>query len=114
MREFSTGATRDTDEDKLDFEGFFSPLVLHRYAEYMHTHRIQSDGKLRDSDNWQKGFGSEHFDVCMKSAMRHMFDMWSEHRGLPSREGMDAAINGVLFNLMAYQHQRLLEQQQNA
>ena len=54
MRTFDTGATRDSDNDKLDYEGFLSPLVLRRYAEYLHKHRKQSDGKIRTSDNWQK------------------------------------------------------------
>ena len=43
-RQFSTGATRDTDEGKYDYEGFFSPLVLERYGEYMNKHRQQSAG----------------------------------------------------------------------
>jgi len=47
----NTGATRDVDNDKYDYEGFLSPIVLHRYAQYMHKHRLQSDGELRDSDN---------------------------------------------------------------
>ena len=55
MRNFDTGATRDVDTNKLDFEGFLSPVVLERYAEYMHKNRVQADGNLRDSDNWQKG-----------------------------------------------------------
>lgn len=110
-RYFATGATRDTDAGKLDFEGFLSPLVLERYAEYMHQHRMQTDGKLRDSDNWQRGFGEHHLDVCMKSAWRHFMDMWMEHRSLPSRENMDSAICGLLFNVMAYYHHLLKERE---
>ena len=59
MREFETGATRDTNDGKLDFEGFLSPLALVRYAEYMNKNRIQADGKVRASDNWQKGIPRE-------------------------------------------------------
>jgi len=33
-RTFDTGATRDTSQDKLDFEGFLSPLVIKRFGEY--------------------------------------------------------------------------------
>ncbi len=54
-RTFETGATRDTGDDKLKFDGFLSASVIKRYAEYMHKNRIQSDGSLRDPDNWQKG-----------------------------------------------------------
>jgi len=39
MRTFASGATRDADDHKLDFEGFLSPFVLERYAQYMHKHQ---------------------------------------------------------------------------
>ncbi len=54
-REFISGATRNSEEGKLDYEGFLSPLALARYAQYMHRHRELEDGTLRASDNWQKG-----------------------------------------------------------
>ena len=59
MRLFESGAIRDNDDDKLDLEGFYSPLVVKRFAEYMHKHRIQADGGLRASDNWQRGISKE-------------------------------------------------------
>jgi len=111
IRKFDTGATRDTDEGKLDFEGFLSPIVLEKFAEYMNKHRKQADGQLRDSDNWQKGFGKDHFKVCMKSWFRHFFGVWKEHRGFKSREGMGDALMGSLFNNMAYAHQYFKENQ---
>lgn len=104
MRTFETGATRDTDTDKLDFEAFLSPLVLERYAEYMHRHRVQPDGSLRDGDNWQKGIPR---DAYMKSAWRHFFDWWKEHRGLDSREGLEDALCALLFNVSGYLHEVL-------
>lgn len=100
-RYFEGGAYRDVDESKLDYEGFLSPIVLEAYAKYMNKHRVQSDGRLRDSDNWQTGFGEKHADVCMKSAWRHFMDIWMEHRGYESRDGIDEAICGLLFNVMA-------------
>lgn len=99
MREFETGATRDSDEGKLDFEGFFSPLVLQRYAEYMNKHRVQADGGLRDSDNWQHGIPK---DAYIKSGWRHFMDWWMAHRGLPSREGIEEALCALIFNAMGY------------
>lgn len=105
IRTFETGATRDTEEGKYDYEGFLSPIVLERFAEYMNKHRIQSDGKLRDSDNWQKGFGIDHYEVCMKSLLRHVMDMWLEHRGFASRDGIEDALMGILFNVMSYAHE---------
>lgn len=79
MREFETGATRDTDNGKLDFEGFFSPLALFEVAKYLHRHRVQADGTYRDSDNWQKGMD---LNVYAKSEWRHHFAFWAIHRGL--------------------------------
>ena len=76
-RYFSTGATRDTDQGKLDYEAFLSPIVLRRYGEYMHEHRMQSDGELRDGDNWQKGMPRDQY---MKSGFRHFMDWWTFHR----------------------------------
>ena len=106
MREFPTGATRDSDDNKLDYEGFLSPLVLRRYAEYMHKHRVQADGGVRDSDNWQKGMPRDQY---MKSAWRHFMDWWNEHRhhGLP-----EEACCALLFNVMGYLHEDLTEQEQ--
>jgi len=109
MRNFNTGATRDSDLGKNDYEGFFSPLVIQRFGDYMTLHRKQADGKLRDSDNWQKGFGDNHYAVCMKSLWRHFLDLWFLHRGYKRydiKDGheitIDEAICALLFNGMAY------------
>ena len=104
MRKFDSGATRDTDEGKLDFEGFLSPLVLRRFAQYMNFNRIQADGNLRDSDNWQKGIPK---DAYMKSGWRHFFDWWRCHRHLAV--GKQEALCALLFNVMGYLHEELRE-----
>lgn len=104
MRKFETGATRNSEEGKLDFEGFLSPLVLERFAEFMHKHRIQADGKLRDSDNWQKGMPLETY---MKSGFRHFMSWWKEHRGHPTDEGLEEALCALLFNASGYLHETL-------
>ena len=109
MRKFKTGATRDTEDGKIDYEGFLSPLVIDRFAQYMQKHRFQADGQVRDSDNWQKHFGDKHYDVCMKSLWRHFMDLWLEHRGFKSREGIENAMMGILFNIMAYADKYLKE-----
>ena len=108
MRVFKTGATRDSEEDKLDFEGFISPIVLQRYAEYMHKHRKQADGNLRDSDNWQKGLTK---DCYMKSGWRHFMDWWMEHRGYKSREGLEEALCATMFNVQGYLFELLKEKE---
>lgn len=106
IRSFPSGATRDQDADKLDFEGFLSPLVLQMFAEYMHKHRVQSDGTLRASDNWQKGIPLEAY---AKSLHRHFHSFWLHHRGHPQLANEDAvsALMGMLFNVQGYAHELL-------
>jgi hypothetical protein len=108
MRQFDSGATRNLDDSKLDFEGFLSPLVLERFAEYMHKHRQQADGVLRDSDNWQKGIPQVAY---MKSGFRHFFDWWKEHRGIETQEGLEEALCALLFNVQGYLHEHLKAEQ---
>lgn len=107
IRRFETGATRNNDENQLDFEGFLSPAVLKAFAEYMHRNRRQADGSIRSSDNWQNGIP---LDSYMKSLLRHVMDLWMIHRGLPPREDFDAAVGGILFNAMGYWHETLKSQ----
>jgi hypothetical protein len=109
MRSFETGATRDTGEGKLDYEGFLSPGVLEQFAKFMNMNRLQSDGNLRDSDNWQKGIP---MDVYRKSLMRHYMEFWIECRHRESFEytrqsdiHLMAAACGMLFNIMGYMHE---------
>jgi hypothetical protein len=101
VRKFETGATRDTDEGKLDFEGYLSPVVLLRFAEYMRKHQVQPDGKTRPGDNWQKGMPTEAY---MKSMMRHLMDVWLLHRGKlgHTEADIDEALCAVIFNAMGY------------
>ena len=106
MRVFDTGATRDDDTDKLDYEGFYSPIVLERYAQYLHKHRIQADGQLRDSDNWQKGIDKSAY---MKSAFRHFVDVWKQHRGFEEQDTLDDSLCAVLFNIQGYLFELLKE-----
>lgn len=104
MRHFSTGATRNLSDDKLDFEGFLSPLALEEFAKYMHKNRIQADGKMRDSDNWQKGIPT---DAYMSSMWRHFFDTWKSHRGLETPEDQISNLCGLLFNVQGMLHELL-------
>ncbi len=109
MREFATGATRDSDDGKLDPEGFLSPVALKRYCEYMHEHRKQADGKMRDSDNWQKGIP---ISAYMKSLWRHFFELWITHRRLHNRWPANVILNrkeealcAIIFNAFGYLHE---------
>lgn len=111
-RTFKSGATRDTNEDKLDYEAFLSPPVLHCYAQYLHKNRFQSGGILREGDNWQKGIP---LDVYMKSAWRHFMDWWIFHRHGKGYDpiGTQEALCAVLFNTMGYLHEVLKENEKS-
>ena len=63
-------------EKKID-AGVHLDQVLERYAEYMNDARVQADGSLRDSDNWQKGMP---LSAYMKSGWRHFLTWWKYHR----------------------------------
>ena len=111
IREWETGGKRDTDEMKIDYEGFLHPAVLKRFAQYMNKNRVMRDGSIRESDNWQKGFGTytEHMQTCMKSLWRHFHDVWSWQRDEDIDVDVDEALCGVMFNAMAMLHQLLEE-----
>jgi hypothetical protein len=75
---FATGATRSTDAGKVDFEGHFNPEVLAIFGDYMNRHKVQRDGRLRASDNWQEGIPVFRY---VKSLIRHTFEFWRMWRG---------------------------------
>lgn len=106
MREFETGATRDTDEGKPDFIGYLSPLVLSRYGEYMLKHQMQTNGEMRASDNWKKGMPKAEY---LKSMFRHLLDVWLEDEGHESRDGLEEALCAIIFNASGYLHEHLKE-----
>ena len=113
-REWESGAYRDTNSEKLDYEAFYSPLVVREFARYMHKHRKQANGKLRAGDNWQGLFGSpgEHRKVCMSSLWRHFEDLWLLHRGYRV-EGVTVkeVLCAILFNVQAYLFSILIEEE---
>ena len=112
VRTFTSGATRDTDTRKPDYEGFVSPLVIREFGRYMHEHRVQPDGSLRDSDNWQKGIP---LDAYMKSLWRHFHDLWMLHRGFDvvdfdgNEVDIEDALCACLFNVQGYLHETLAD-----
>lgn len=113
MRTFETGATRNVEVDP-DYHGFFSPLAMHAYGEYMHAHRLQADGSLRDSDNWQKGMP---VDVCVRSLRRHTHDVELIADGYPELARSDprdehtwrAHLSAIIFNAQVLLHQSMKE-----
>lgn len=113
-RVFKSGATRNPDNNKLDYEAFNSPVVDWYYAQYMHKHRFLEDGTMRDGDNWQKGFP---LDVINKSLARHYKDYHLASRGYEVLENGDPVdikdiLCGIIFNCKAYLHEVLKDKKQ--
>lgn len=110
MQTFQTGATRNSSEHKIDPEGFLSPRVIQAFSDYMNSHRVQADGSVRSSDNWQKGITMESY---MKSMWRHFLDVWSINRGIArfdetGREiDLEEALCATLFNVQGMLHEEL-------
>lgn len=106
MRTFETGATRDSNEDKLDYIGFLSPVALKAFAEYMHENRIQADGNMRSSDNWKNGMPIEEY---LKSLCRHFMDVWFilETGYAPSEVHLVEALCAMQFNVQGILHEHL-------
>ena len=108
IRKFKTGANRNNIDEKIDYEGFFSPIVIERFAQHMYENRMLENGEERDSDNWQLGIPK---DVYIKSGFRHFIDWWKEHRGYKSREGLENALCSLIFNAQGYLYEILKDKE---
>jgi len=107
MRTFSTGATRDTTEGKHEPWGFTSALAEKRFCEYMHKHRKQSDGTMRDSDNWKQGIP---VDVYKHSLSRHIQDLRLILEGFPrsaEESDLEEVLCAVMFNVQGMLHETI-------
>lgn len=102
MRQFSTGAIRDTDVNKPDYQGYLSPLALHHYGRYMLKHQKQADGVMRQSDNWKKGIPESAY---VKSLIRHVVEFWLAHETYDIA-AEEEALDAILFNTMGILHER--------
>ena len=78
--------------------------MIDRYAQYMHKHRKQADGKLRASDNWQQGIPMSAY---MKSMWRHFLDVWRQWRGLKGEDSFEDSLCALIFNASGMLHERL-------
>jgi hypothetical protein len=107
LRTFATGATRDTATNKPDYEGFLSPLVTKRFGEYMMVHQQQSDGSLRDSDNWQKGIPVAAY---VKSMYRHFVDVllhYDHYSDQATEPDLETALCALKFNVDGLLHETI-------
>ncbi len=111
VRSFESGATRSSDKGRIDPEGFLSPLVIERFCEYMNKHRLQPDGTIRGSDNWQKGIPQ---DTYMKGMWRHFLHLWTRHRGYTVKDplatdNIEEDLCSIIFNAQGMLFERLKE-----
>ena len=108
VRKFESGATRNLSHDKPDYDGFLSPHMIEAFGQYMHKHRHQADGTLRDSDNWQKGIPLKEY---IKSNWRHFIHLWRLSRGLRAwdEKGNEVFVPdtcaAIWFNTQGYFHE---------
>ena len=102
VRTFDSGATRDTEQGKLNYLKALSPLVLQRYVSYLDEHRLQSDGTYRDWDNWKRGINKQAY---RESRLRHEMASWLLHEGYSVYDNhglvdIEDALCGIIFNAM--------------
>ena len=105
MRKFKTGATRDNDEQKLNYIGSLSPLVLRRFAQFMRDHNIKGSKLKRDEANWKKGMPKQSY---MESKARHYVDTWLTYEGYENWD-IEDLLCADLFNTMGHLHEILVE-----
>lgn len=113
LKAYDTGAYRDADTGKVDFEGHLCPLTLEAYGEWLDTKRTMSDGSRRAADNWQLGMSSADY---MRSLWRHFLQLWKLHRGHPVyKNGKPVtkreAACAILFNTFGYLRNVIVEEQ---
>lgn len=111
IRTFTSGATRNLSDHKIDYDGFLSFKVLRRFGEYMSSKRLQANGVVRDGDNWKKGIPIAEY---RKSLLRHIFDLKRLSEGEvvlddDTGEKLDeqTLLCAVLFNTQGWLHEAL-------
>jgi len=112
IRQFESGATRDTDVGKLNYIRALSPIVLQYYVEYLGGHRTQPDGSMRDWDNWKRGMDKQ---IYLEGQDRHHRAVWLLSQGFPASDNhgqvtMKDSLCGVIFNAMGMLHEILKEE----
>lgn len=105
MRKFKSGATRDNDEQKINYIGSFSPLVLRRFAQFMRDHNIKGGELKRNEANWKKGMPKQCY---IESKMRHFVDFWITHEGYEDGN-IEDQLCADIFNAQGYLHELLVK-----
>lgn len=111
MRQFETGATRDTDDHKLHFDQCFSSLVMREYAAFILKHGYQADGTRRPDNNWKKGIPTESY---FSSMFRHFMDIYlhKEGNGKMAVEPLRDALCALMFNTMGYLYEVIQKEEE--
>lgn len=109
IRKFGNGATRDTIEGKLSYVKGLSPIVLQRYLQYLDKHRLQSDGLMREFNNWKRGIP---VDTYNDSLFRHAMAAWLLHDGFPVKDNhgsvtLEDTLCAIIFNASGWLHESL-------
>jgi hypothetical protein len=103
IRNFKTGAVRDTDDGKENYVECFSFTAWRRYALYMKTQE-----KKYPPDNWRKGIPIKEYE---KSLMRHLQKHFAnKYEGAELEPDIDH-LAAAFFNLQGLMHE---EVKQNA
>ena len=110
-RTFNSGATRDTTEGKLSYVKALSPIVLQRYVQYLDVHRKQSNGSMREFDNWKQGIPKEAY---LDGSGRHFIAVWLLEHGFSASDNhgpvtLEDSLCGIIFNAMGRLHELLKE-----
>lgn len=109
IRTFDSGATRDIVEGKLSYVKALSPIVLRRYVQYLDGHRKQSDGSMRDFDNWKKGIPEETY---LDGLGRHFMNVWLLCQGFYAEDNhgpvnLEDSLCAIIFNSTGMLHEAL-------
>ncbi len=98
MREWSTGAVRDSDNTKEDYIESISWLTLMRYAYYM-----KAQESRYGRGNWIKGIPEEEYE---KSLMRHIQKYIANKYYSANLEPEVDHLSAALFNLQGLIHEQ--------
>lgn len=109
VRTFDSGATRDTTVGKLSYVKALSPIVLQRYVQYLDAHRKQSDGSMREFDNWKNGIPE---DTYLDGLGRHFIAVWLLAQGYPASDNhgpvtLEDSLCAIIFGASGWLHELL-------
>lgn len=97
VREFETGAKRDSDKDKEDYIESVSWLTLMRYAKYMKVQEVRYG-----RGNWKKGIPIEEYE---KSLLRHIQKYIANKYDHANLEPEVDHLSAAFFNLQGLIHE---------